>query len=220
MVLAAKAATFARRPRCPRVLHGVAYRTALRARTMADRRRRRETRSRALPEPAAANAADRTPTLAAMLDEEIGAAPGAYRAPVVLCELEGLCRKDAARRLGITGRDALQPARGGPQGARRSAAATGRGAVGARASRPCWPGRGECTRRSRGGEGRGRDAPGLVPAAVAALSPECYESCSLDKLKVAALLAGARVGLLACAALARSRPQPAPPRRPAKLAGS
>src|SRR5262249_11844814 len=81
-------------------LHGVACRTALRARTMADRRRRRETAVGVLPE-AGSPAPPEAPDAVAFLDEEIARLPDHYRLPVVLCELEGVSRKDAARRLGI-----------------------------------------------------------------------------------------------------------------------
>ena len=67
---------------------------------MAGRRRRRETNVGTLPEadsPEAPEAHDAV----ALLDEAIARLPDHLRLPVVLCELEGASRKDAALRLGI-----------------------------------------------------------------------------------------------------------------------
>src|SRR5262249_60938547 len=75
-------------------------RTALRARTMADRRRRRESVVGTLPD-AASPTAQGAPDAVAVLDEEIARLSDRYRLPVVLCELEGVSRKDAAKQLGI-----------------------------------------------------------------------------------------------------------------------
>jgi len=80
-------------------LYGIAYRTALEARRAAAVRRARERRAaemntRATP----TNAPDRD--LREALDRELAALPDIYRAAVVLCDLEGLSRKDAAERLG------------------------------------------------------------------------------------------------------------------------
>jgi RNA polymerase sigma factor (sigma-70 family) len=80
-------------------LYGVAYRTALKAKTEAARRRTRETR---LTEGAAAAAA---PDLAwaelrPVLDEEVSRLPARYRAPFVLCYLDGKTNEEAARLLG------------------------------------------------------------------------------------------------------------------------
>lgn len=102
IVLARKAVSVRPRTALPGWLYGVAYRTSLRARTMADRRRRRETPVETLPEPVYS---DRDPTesadVAAVLDAEIARLSEHLRLPVVLCELEGRSRKDAAALLGI-----------------------------------------------------------------------------------------------------------------------
>jgi RNA polymerase sigma factor (sigma-70 family) len=79
-------------------LYGVAYRTALKARAGAARRQARE---RAAAGPAAAEA---TPDLVwrdlrPVLDEEVSRLPERYRAPLLLCYLEGLTNEEAARRL-------------------------------------------------------------------------------------------------------------------------
>ena len=55
-----------------------------------------------------------------LLDEEIERLPRRYREAVLLCELEGTSRQDAARRLGPAGGDTFQPAVAGPNVASRS----------------------------------------------------------------------------------------------------
>jgi RNA polymerase sigma factor (sigma-70 family) len=80
-------------------LYGVAYRTALKARSAAARRRDREAAApvRAPGEPLA----EMTVTEAqAIVDEELARLPDKFRAPLVLCCLEGLARDEAARQLG------------------------------------------------------------------------------------------------------------------------
>jgi RNA polymerase sigma factor (sigma-70 family) len=80
-------------------LYGVAYRTALEARTQAARRRARERQVPPMPpqEP--------TPEviwsdLRPVLDEEVSRLPEKYRAPFVLCYLEGRTNEEAAELLG------------------------------------------------------------------------------------------------------------------------
>jgi polysaccharide export outer membrane protein len=79
-------------------LYGVAYRTALKARSSAARRRSAEQkagRERSLTAPA-----DTRYDPSPLLDEELGRLPEKYRAPVVLCLLQGKSRKAAAGLLG------------------------------------------------------------------------------------------------------------------------
>jgi RNA polymerase sigma factor (sigma-70 family) len=82
-------------------LYGVAVRTAKEARRMASRRRSRETHVASLPERVAPS--DEPPDSDALriLDEEIGQLPEHYRAAVILFEIDGLSRREAAARLGI-----------------------------------------------------------------------------------------------------------------------
>jgi RNA polymerase sigma factor (sigma-70 family) len=79
-------------------LYGVATRTALKARARAARRRAREKQVDALPDvaaPAEPIAADWRP----LLDQAVQELPARYRLPVVLCELQGRSRAEAARLL-------------------------------------------------------------------------------------------------------------------------
>jgi RNA polymerase sigma factor (sigma-70 family) len=80
-------------------LFQTAYRLSLKARSAARRRTRREAQARpaAAPEPAAElNVRE----FQAVLDDELSRLPEKYRAPILLCCLEGLSRDEAARRLG------------------------------------------------------------------------------------------------------------------------
>lgn len=80
-------------------LFGVAYRTALKSRTLAARRRVREMDMADLPEPDYVT--DQLwEDLEPLLDREVSRLPEKYRTPVILCGLEGRSRKDAAAILG------------------------------------------------------------------------------------------------------------------------
>ena len=98
LVFAQKATTVVPREMVVNWLHGVARQTAVRVRAAAARRSRREVRMGVLPEPAVAEARDEE--LLLRLDEELARLPERLRALVVLCDLEGHTRKEAARRLG------------------------------------------------------------------------------------------------------------------------
>jgi hypothetical protein len=80
-------------------LYGVAYRTALKARTLAAKRNRREKQVSAMPE-LAANAQSTWSDLQPLLDGELSRLPDKYRVPIVLCDLEGKGHKEAAEQLG------------------------------------------------------------------------------------------------------------------------
>src|SRR6266498_2094287 len=96
LVLVRKAASVVPRELVGNWLYGVAYRTATSAKAMNARRRVKE-RSAAKPE-ACEEAAwtDVRP----LLDEELSRLPDKYRIPIVLCDLEGETRREAARQLG------------------------------------------------------------------------------------------------------------------------
>ncbi len=96
MVLVRKANTVRPRERVGNWLYGVAFRTAQKARTLAARRRAKEAR---LP-PAPSQAANPCDELQPVLDGELSRLPEKYRAPIVLCDLQGKSRKEAARSLG------------------------------------------------------------------------------------------------------------------------
>jgi RNA polymerase sigma factor (sigma-70 family) len=79
-------------------LYRVAYRTAWKAKSMNARRRARE-RKAAIPVEAPADRQQNE--LAEVLDRELSRLPEQYRNALILCELEGRSRKDAAQLLGV-----------------------------------------------------------------------------------------------------------------------
>jgi RNA polymerase sigma factor (sigma-70 family) len=99
LVLVRKAASVVPRERVPNWLYGVAYQTAVRARSLTAKRQRRERQVMDVPEQ---EATPREPwnDLQPVLDQELAGLPERYRLPVVLCDLEGKTRKAAARQLG------------------------------------------------------------------------------------------------------------------------
>src|SRR4051794_12681646 len=130
LVLALKATSVRPRERVANWLHGVAYRTALKARARAAKRRARErtpptlpdlagapsrpalkararaakgrARERPLPTlPDLAGAAASPPQeLRPLLDRELHGLPEIYRLPILLCDLEGQSLKETAAQLG------------------------------------------------------------------------------------------------------------------------
>jgi RNA polymerase sigma factor (sigma-70 family) len=96
LVLVRKAASVRPRERVGNWLYGVAYRAAQKARIVSIRRRARE---RQMPEPASV-AEGLWHDLLPLLDRELRGLPEKYRLPVVLCDLEGKTRGEAARGLG------------------------------------------------------------------------------------------------------------------------
>ncbi len=99
LVLARQCGSIRKREALANWLHGVAYRTAMKAKRSAARRRNHETRLRELAPRVAPS-----PTwddVQAVLDEEIQRLPDAYRAAFVLFVLEGKSGPQAAAELGI-----------------------------------------------------------------------------------------------------------------------
>ena len=99
MVLARKAEAVRPPERLPQWLYGVAYRVSQRARAMAARRAKRERTNAAMPDVGRSD--HENDDLAAVIDEAIAVLSGPLRDAVILCELKGMNRKDAARQLGI-----------------------------------------------------------------------------------------------------------------------
>jgi RNA polymerase sigma factor (sigma-70 family) len=98
LVLACKAGGVRKQESLGSWLHGVAYRTAMKARTESARRKTREQRVTAATAVTSDPGPDRDEL--AILHEEIQRLPAKYRLSVVLCFLEGQTRTQAARQLG------------------------------------------------------------------------------------------------------------------------
>src|SRR5262245_9041348 len=101
LVLARKASSIRKQASVSSWLHSVARRLAIRAKQAAARREERERHLAALPPTSRdASAADASwRDIAALLDEELARLPDKYRAPLVLCYLEGKTQDQAAQHL-------------------------------------------------------------------------------------------------------------------------
>jgi RNA polymerase sigma factor (sigma-70 family) len=98
LLLAQKARSIRKQESVGSWLYGVAHRLALRTRANADKRRRHERNAGYLPR--AETMDDLTwRELRAALDEELARLPDKYRAPLLLCYLEGKTQDEAARQL-------------------------------------------------------------------------------------------------------------------------
>jgi RNA polymerase sigma factor (sigma-70 family) len=101
LVLVRKAASVVPREMVGNWLYGVARQTALKARATAAKRRARERQVTQMPDLAAVPEPDPRPNVEALLDQELSRLPDKYRAAVVLCDLGGKTRKEAARQLQV-----------------------------------------------------------------------------------------------------------------------
>src|SRR5262245_4303417 len=215
LIFVRKATTIRKREAVASWLHRAAFRAALEAN--AARRRSPERQVSAMPEPEAAVGEDAWSDLRPLLDQELDLLPDQYREAVVLCDLEGKTRKEAAQQLGVpegtlSGR--LTTAR--RMLARRLArhgltisggalaAILSEGAVSACVPKSLLlP-----TVKAAAAIAAGQVAAGVVSAHVAAISEGVLKTMLLTKLTVATAvllvvsLLGAGMGLLAHQALA------------------
>ena len=126
LVLVRKASRIARRDLLGNWLYGVAYRTALEARRLRSRRQARERQVDVLPDPVD-RARTQCPELPGLLDAALSRLPDKYRTAIVLCDLQGCSRQEAARHLCI------------PEGTLSSRLATGRRQLARRLARQGFP---------------------------------------------------------------------------------
>jgi RNA polymerase sigma factor (sigma-70 family) len=82
-------------------LHNVAVRIALRAKSLTEERRTRERRVAQMHSAAAPEVQEGSSDLGPALDQELSGLPEKYRAPLVLCYLDGMTNEGAARTLGL-----------------------------------------------------------------------------------------------------------------------
>jgi RNA polymerase sigma factor (sigma-70 family) len=99
LVLVRKATSVRPREMVGNWLYGVAQQTAVRARALNAKRRGREKQVNPMPDPPADFAPPRH-DWQDLLDRELSRLPDKYRAAIVLCDLEGKTRTEAARQLG------------------------------------------------------------------------------------------------------------------------
>jgi RNA polymerase sigma factor (sigma-70 family) len=103
LVLVRRAASIRTRELLANWLYGVAHKTVCKARQRAAIRSTREPEMNTMPEPQAAESpeCDFGPEHLRLLDEELSRLPEKYRAAIVLCDLEGRARPEAARQLDV-----------------------------------------------------------------------------------------------------------------------
>jgi len=99
LVLVRKANSVVPRELVGNWLYAVARQTAIRMRSLNAKRWGREKQVRIMPEPQAV-LPESTGDLQHLLDQELSRLPETYRIAIVLCELEGKTRKQAAQQLG------------------------------------------------------------------------------------------------------------------------
>lgn len=99
LVLARKAASIVPKEMVANWLYGVAHQTALHSRRTTARRKTRERQVMQMPEPAVAEQ-DLWHDLQPLLDQELARLPDKYRIAIILCDLEGKTRTEAAQQLG------------------------------------------------------------------------------------------------------------------------
>ncbi len=188
-------------------LHGVAFRVATKAKVAAARRNAHERRA---AEAAEAWRGSENDTLCSTLHEEVDRLPLKYRAPIVLCYLEGLSQEGAAAVLGwpvgtVSGRLArardLLRTRMVKRGLAPSAVAVA-GLLSATEASATTP-LSESVIKAVVSLVAERSA-GVAPAAVAALAKECMRMMTMSRLKIAAILLVAGVAALGLAHGVRS----------------
>ncbi len=217
LVLARKAASVVPREAVGNWLYGVAYRTALEARSLNARHRARE-QLRADPPERPCPPGEPADERLWLLDEALSRLPDRYRVPVVLCELEGRPRKEVARQLGV------------PEGTLSSRLAAARkllakrlarhdprltavvvGALLAEASAPA-----AVSAVLSRAAGRAADVAAVAPAAVSALTEGVLKAMLLNRLKAVAGVVLA-LALVAAGVAARAYPPPGPPGEPPRV---
>src|SRR5262245_1218477 len=100
LILLRKAASLESRELVGNWLYGVAYRTALKARTLTVRQQARERQGQDMPQPQV-EPKEFWRDVQPILDEELSHLPDKYRVPILLCDLQGRPQREVARQLNI-----------------------------------------------------------------------------------------------------------------------
>jgi RNA polymerase sigma factor (sigma-70 family) len=222
LVLVRKAASVLPREMVANWLYGVARQTALHSRRTTARRGARERQVTPMPEPAVAEQ-HLWHDLQPLLDQELARLPDKYRVAIILCNLEGKTRKEAARQLGCPeGTLAARLARGRVMLAKRFARhglAVSGGAMAAAlsqqvASAAVPPSVVYSTINAATSVAAG-PAAGVISVNAAALTERVLKTMLLHKLKLAAvvlLLALVCLGVGVRSFTASAAGQPEPPK--------
>jgi RNA polymerase sigma factor (sigma-70 family) len=208
LVLVRKAASIKSRETVAGWLYGVAYNTALKARALNAKRGARERQVPEMPDPEAVQPEARWQELQPLLDRGLSGLPEKYRLPIVLCDLEGKPRKDAAQQLGVregtlssrlTRGRALLAGRLSRQGVVLSGVALA-ALVGNAASAAVSAALLLATVKSAVQLAAGRAAGGAISAQVTALTEGVLKAMLVSKLKLGTAVVLALGVVFACAA--------------------
>ncbi len=193
LVLARKAASVMPKENLGNWLYGVAFQTAMKARSMTSRQRAREKQVPDMPEPEGGRE-DQRGDLLPLLDQELSRLPEKYRTPVVLCELQGKSHREAAEQLGwpvgtVSGRLSRAKAmlaerltrRGVTLAAGSLVVLLSQGSASASMPLPLV----KSTTRAATKFAAGQVATGVVSAKVAALTEGVLKAMLMTKLKIA-----------------------------------
>jgi RNA polymerase sigma factor (sigma-70 family) len=224
LVLVRKATSIASRELLANWLYGVAHQTALKARSTAAKRGARERQVTDMPEPAVTDP-ELGGDLQPLLDQELSRLPDIYRVAIVLCELEGKTRTEAARQLGVPeGTLAARVARGRAMLARRLARhglTVSAGSLAALLSQNTAsagvPAAVVSSTINAASQFAAGSAAGAISARVVALTEGVLKAMLISKLKAAAtvlllvVLAGVGAGALTIRALAQKPDGAEPP---------
>ncbi len=223
LVFARKAASIGRGESVASWLYKVAYRIALRLRAAAARRAGSGAPTDEILAPEPAGGTDWY-DLRLVLDDEIAQLPEKYRAPFVLCYLEGRTNEEAAEQLGCPkgtvlsrlsrGRERLR-ARLGRRGIALSATALALTLTQNAASAAVPAALVSPTAAAAVPFAAGKTVVGLVPAHVAALTEGVLKTMTLVKIKIAAAVFALAVFGTTIAAAARG---PSPDSSPTNYA--
>jgi RNA polymerase sigma factor (sigma-70 family) len=224
LVLTRKAASVLPREMVANWLYGVACTTAHRVKVAVAKRRVKESQVTEMPEPEAVPE-DLWDGLQPLLDHELSRLPDRYRLVILLCDLEGKTRKEAARQLGcpegtVAGRLARARAMLAKRLVRHGLAVSG-GALAALLADRAVAGVPApvvlATITAANSFAVGPSAPGATSAKVAALTEGVLRTMLLNKLKIAtaivllifAVIVGAGISVATLPAWAQGQAGPA-----------
>ncbi len=211
LVLVRQARSKAWQPALGPWLYGVAVRVARKARASRARRRATETPLDPMPHPTTTDPAAESGELLTAFDAELAALPEVFRRPVVLCELQGRTREQAARELGVSEGTLSSRLARGRKRLRERLARRGFGpAVAAGAAVPA----GLRAATVELAKAVAAGAAGAVPAGVSALMEGVVKTMVLTKWKVLTGLVAAAVAATGFAVGAGDPPRPGVDPRP------